>query len=45
MKQFRICGFSKYNVWSMIEVKTITKCISQKAVENGIVEITCVEEI
>ena len=45
MKWFRVIGFSKYNVWSMVEVKTIKEHIAQRAKEKGVVEIIYVEEI
>lgn len=45
MKWFRVTGFTKHNVWSTVEVKTIKECIPMRATENGIVEITNIEEV
>lgn len=45
MRKYRVTGFSKYGVWSIVEVKTIPECISMRAVEKGIETITNIEEM
>lgn len=45
MKWFRVTGFTKHNVWSTVEVKTIKECIPMRVTENGIEEITNIEEV
>ena len=45
MKRFRVTGFSKYGVWGQVEANTIAECVSMRAAEKGIVEITDVEEV
>lgn len=45
MKKFRVTGFSKYGVWSTVEVNTIAECVPIRAAEKGIVEITNIEEV
>ena len=45
MKRFRVTGFSKYGVWGQVEVNTIAECVPMRAAENGIVEITNIEEV
>ena len=45
MKWFRVTGFTKHNVWSTVEVKTIQECIPMRAAEKGIETITNIEEM
>ncbi len=44
MKKYIVTGFTKHNVWAMVEVKTIPECVPMRAAEKGIVQITAIEE-
>ena len=43
MKNYLVTGFID-NVWCTITIKTIPQCISTRAAERGMTEITHIEE-
>ena len=44
MKCYKVTGFTKSGVWAQIKVNTIPELITKRATENGIIEITNIEE-
>ena len=44
MKTFAVTGFI-HGVWSTITIKTIAGCVSIRAAQRGMTEITNIEEI
>ena len=44
MTTYRITGFNTHDVWVQITIRTTEECISLRAHEKGIVEITNIEK-
>lgn len=44
MTTFRVTGFI-HGVWSTITIKTIHDCVTMRAAERGMTEITHIEEV
>ena len=41
---YKVTGFTKSGVWAQITVKTVPALITKRATENGLTEITNIEE-